>query len=79
MVCVEIRVFCWGPSNHQAVLMEISIKHVFAINPAAANFTCEFEVRSLRWMIPLSLQRYFYLYSLYTYIDTNVTFLLYIV
>ena len=34
---------------HKAVLMEITIKHVFAINPAAANFTCEFEV-NMAWL-----------------------------
>lgn len=35
--------------KRKAVLMEITIKHVFAINPAAANFTCEFEV-NMAWL-----------------------------
>ena len=39
----------------KAVLMEISIKHVFAINPAAANFTCEFEV-SMAWLDNMAKQ-----------------------
>jgi len=34
-----------------AILMEVCIKHAFAINPAAANFTCEFEV-TLAWLDP---------------------------
>lgn len=33
-------------SPQKAVLLEVVLKHVFAINAAAANFTCEFEVRS---------------------------------
>ena len=38
-----------GRTFSKAVLMEITIKHVFAINPAAANFTCEFEV-NMAWL-----------------------------
>eukprot|EP00439_Symbiodinium_sp_Y106_P000557 s3837_g1.t1 len=33
----------------QAVLLEVNFQHVFGINPAAANFTCVFEVR-LAWL-----------------------------
>jgi len=51
--------------------MEISIKHVFAINPAAANFTCEFEVGSLRWMIPLYLSAEIFLFIFIVYIHRH--------
>ncbi|CAE7895994.1 HTR3A, partial [Symbiodinium sp. KB8] len=33
----------------QAVLLEVNFQHVFGINPAAANFTCVFEVR-MAWL-----------------------------
>ena len=34
-------------SPQKAVLLQVVVKHVFAINAAAANFTCEFEALHL--------------------------------